>query len=122
MPLLETIEQRATACGVVVDSRVQDGRTYRHALERLLEHEQFDRVIVSATESLRTGLSGPDLLWLLTHTDAEVMILKPGSRDTRILSPADLNGKSGDDLNGKLVAAAVRLDSSSSRASGSARR
>ena len=103
MPLLETIEQRATACGVVVDSRVQAGRTYRHALERLLATEQFDRVIVSATESLQTGLSGPDLLWLLTHTEAEVMILKPESRDTRILSPADLNGKLGADLNGRPV-------------------
>ena len=53
MPLLETIEQRATANGIAVDSRVQAGRTYRHALARLLEHEQFDRVINSATSKPR---------------------------------------------------------------------
>jgi nucleotide-binding universal stress UspA family protein len=92
MPLLETIEQRATAHGITVDSRVQAGRTYRHALARLLEHEQFDRVIVSATEELRTGLSGPDLIWLLTHTSAEVMILRPSSTDTKTISADYLKG------------------------------
>ena len=84
MPLLETIEQRATATGIAVDSRVQAGRTYRHALARLLEHEQFDQVIVSATDSLHTGLSAPDLLWLLTHTNAEVMILRPAPQHAHI--------------------------------------
>jgi nucleotide-binding universal stress UspA family protein len=92
IPLLEAIEQRAIARGVLVDSRVQAGRTYRHALARLLEHEQFDRVIVSAADHLRTGLSGPDLLWLLTHTNAEVMILKPAPQDTRIVSTENLAG------------------------------
>jgi hypothetical protein len=86
MPLLEAIEQRAIASGIAVDSRVQAGRTYRHALARLLEHERFDRVIVSATDGLRTGLSGPDLIWLLTHTNAEVMILKPAPQDSDLLS------------------------------------
>jgi hypothetical protein len=92
MPLLEAIEQRATAGGVAVDSRVQAGRSYRHALARLLEHERFDRVIVPATDGLRSGLSGPDLLWLLTHTNAEVMILRPATQDTRIISADDLQG------------------------------
>lgn len=92
MPLLEAIEQRAIARGVPVDARVQAGRTYRHALARLLESEQFDRVIVSATENLLTGLSGSDLLWLLTHTNAEVMILRPASEDTRILTTDNLEG------------------------------
>jgi hypothetical protein len=85
MPLLEAIEQRASASGIAVDSRVQAGRTYRHALARLLEHEPVDRVIVSATDGLRTGLSGPDLIWLLTHTNAEVMILKPAPQDCHVL-------------------------------------
>ena len=36
MPLLEAIEQRATAEGIPVDARVSRGRTYRDALQRLL--------------------------------------------------------------------------------------
>ena len=37
MPMLEAIEQRAASQGVSVDSRIERGRSYRHALERLLE-------------------------------------------------------------------------------------
>ena len=47
--MLEAIEQRATAQGVAVDARIERGRSYRHALERLLEHETFDRVVVPAS-------------------------------------------------------------------------
>ena len=50
MPLLEAIEQRASAQGVAVDSRVGRGRTARDALRKLLEQEHFDRIIVSADE------------------------------------------------------------------------
>lgn len=92
MPLLEAIEQRAAAEGIPVDSRVQAGRTYRHALERLLAREQFDRVIISASESLRTGLSAADLLSLLRHTNAEVMILRPAPEDTHAVSAGQLKG------------------------------
>ncbi len=49
MPLLEAIEQRAAAQGVPVDSRIERGRSYRHALLRLLDEETFDRVVVPAT-------------------------------------------------------------------------
>lgn len=55
MPLLEVVEQRAAAEGVPIDSRVQPGRSYRHALARLLERERFDRVIISAADNPRTG-------------------------------------------------------------------
>jgi nucleotide-binding universal stress UspA family protein len=51
MPLLEAIEQRAAAQGVPVDARIARGRTYRDALQRLLNQESFDRIIVSATDS-----------------------------------------------------------------------
>ena len=92
MPLLEAIEQRATAEGIPIDSRVQAGRSYRHALARLLEAENFDRVIISATDNPRTGLSGPDLLWLLEHAKAEVLILRPAPQDTRTISTTGLKG------------------------------
>ena len=88
MPLLEAIEQKAAAQGLAVDSRVGRGRSYRDALRRLLEDEHFDRVIVSATDSPRVGLSGEDLEWLLERVPAEVMILRPAPDDHREISAA----------------------------------
>lgn len=92
MPLLEAIEQRLTLQGIPVDARVMRGRTYRDALRRLLEDEHFDRVIVSATDSPRTGLSSDDLEWLLERVPAEVMILRPAPADTREISAAGVSG------------------------------
>lgn len=81
MPMLEAIEQRATGQGVAVDARVERGRSYRHALARLLDREDFDRVVVPATAESRAGLSGDDLVWLLEKAPAEVLILRPGAED-----------------------------------------
>lgn len=81
MPMLEAIEQRAAAQGVPVDARIERGRSYRHALRRLLEHEQFDRVVVPATSTGRAGLSGEDMVWLLQRAPAEVLILRPAPSD-----------------------------------------
>jgi nucleotide-binding universal stress UspA family protein len=81
MPMLEAIEQRAVAQGVVVDSRIERGRSYRHALERLLDRESFDRVVVPATAGVGGGFSGDDLVWLLEKAPAEVLILRPGPED-----------------------------------------
>ena len=53
MPLLEAIEQRASTQGVAVDTRIIRGRTYRDALQRMLDAEPVDRVIVSATSNAR---------------------------------------------------------------------
>ena len=63
MPLLEAIEQRATAQGVPVDSRIGRGRSCRDALRKLLEQEHFDRIIVSADEdpAFRPGLRRPEM-------------------------------------------------------------
>ena len=92
MPLLEAIEQRAAHAGIAVDSRIGRGRSYRDALRRLLEEEQFDRIIVSATESPRKGLSTDDLQWLLERVPAEVMIVRPAPEDTRRISAAEVHG------------------------------
>lgn len=86
MPMLEAIEQRATSQGVAVDARVERGRSYRHALRRLLEREQFDRVVVPATATGATGLGGEDLVWLLEKAPAEVLILRPGPEDRRVVN------------------------------------
>jgi nucleotide-binding universal stress UspA family protein len=88
MSMLEAIEQRAVARGVPVDARIERGRTYRHALARLLSEEEFDRVVVSAGATGTQGLSGDDLVWLLERAPAEVMILRPGPEDHRVLVPA----------------------------------
>jgi nucleotide-binding universal stress UspA family protein len=81
MPLLEAIEQRAAAQGVAVDARVERGRSYRHALERLLARERYDRVVVPATAQVAAGFSGEDLVWLLEKAPAEVLILRPDPQD-----------------------------------------
>lgn len=83
MPLLEAIEQRAVAQGVRVDARIERGRSYRHALERLLGRERFDRVVVPAGANGGSGFSGEDLVWLLEKAPAEVLILRPGPEDTQ---------------------------------------
>jgi nucleotide-binding universal stress UspA family protein len=92
MPLLEAIEQRAAAQHIPVDARVQRGRSYRHALSRLLDSEQFDRVIISAADDPRRGLSGEDLLWAIDHANAEVLILRPAPEDTRVISANGVKG------------------------------
>jgi nucleotide-binding universal stress UspA family protein len=92
MPLLEAIEQRAAAQDIPVDARVERGRSYRHALSRLLDRERFDRVIISAADDRRTGLSGDDLLWAIDHANAEVMILRPAPQDARVISASGLKG------------------------------
>ncbi|MGZ4286705.1 MAG: hypothetical protein ACXVW5_21120 [Solirubrobacteraceae bacterium] len=86
MPLLDAIEQGASSRGVAVDARVARGRTYRDALRHHVDTEHFDRIIVSATDSPRTGLSSGDLQWLLERVPAEVMILRPAPDDSRLVS------------------------------------
>jgi nucleotide-binding universal stress UspA family protein len=92
MPLLEAIEQRAEAQGVAVDARVAQGRTYRDALQRLLDDESFDRIVVSATSNRRNGLSAEDLEWMLERVPAEVLILRPAPEDTRRISANGVAG------------------------------
>ena len=92
MPLLETIEQRASAQGVRVDARIIRGRTYRDALQRMLDAEPVDRVIVSATSNARNGLSADDLEWMLEKVPAEVLILRPDPEDRRKVTADTVNG------------------------------
>lgn len=94
MSMLEAIEQRARAQGVPVDARIERGRSYRHALARLLASETFDRVVVSATATGTQGLSGDDIVWLLERAPTEVMILRPGPDDHRMVIPAGTAAKS----------------------------
>ena len=60
LPLLEAIEQRAARAGVAVDSRIERGRTYRHAIRQLVEHEHFDTIVVTAGDAGSPGLLPDD--------------------------------------------------------------
>jgi hypothetical protein len=49
----------------------------------VVDTEEVDRVIVSATANSRKGLSADDLEWMLEKVPAEVLILRPDPQDRR---------------------------------------
>ena len=82
LPLLEAIEQRAARSGVAVDSRIERGRSYRHALRQMLAHEHFDTVVVTAADAGGTaGLAPDDISWLLENVPGEIIVIRPGTVD-----------------------------------------
>lgn len=81
MPMLEAVEHQALRAGVPVDARIERGRTPTHALSRLWEVEQFDRVVAPAPTGHRVGLSSKDVTWILANAPAETVILKPAPVD-----------------------------------------
>jgi hypothetical protein len=84
LPMLEAIEQRAVRAEVPVDSRIERGRSVRHALRELIAHERFERMVVSAAaDSVGVGFSPDDVAWLLAHVPGELIVLRPASRMTR---------------------------------------
>jgi universal stress protein family protein len=76
MPLLDVIEQRAKWMDVPVDSRIETGRSPRHALRRLLAEEKFDRIVVPAATSSSTGFAPEDIAWLLEEAPGEIVVLR----------------------------------------------
>jgi nucleotide-binding universal stress UspA family protein len=77
IPLLELIEQRARREGVAVDSRMERGRSPRHALMTLLEHEGYDTLVVPAKTSATDGFDPVDIAWLLENAPGELLVLRP---------------------------------------------
>ena len=57
MPLLEAVEHAALRAGVPVDARIEKGRTLTHAVKRLWEAEQFDRIVAAAPAAGREGFT-----------------------------------------------------------------
>ncbi len=87
IPLLEVIEQRAARASVAVDSRIERGRSVRHALGMLMQHETFERMVVPAAADRRSdGLPAEDVAWLLTNAPFEVVALRP-ARDVPFRHP-----------------------------------
>jgi nucleotide-binding universal stress UspA family protein len=87
LALLETIEQRAARAEVPVDSRIERGRTVRHALRELIAHERFERMVVAAgSNGSGEGFMPEDVAWLLAHVPGELIALRP----ERAIVQADL--------------------------------
>ncbi|HEX2359075.1 MAG TPA: universal stress protein [Solirubrobacterales bacterium] len=86
LPILEAIEQRAARSGVVLDTRIERGRTTRHALAELLEHARFDRIVAPAATADSDGFSPEDIAWLLEHAGGEIVVFRPDG--TRTLTPS----------------------------------
>lgn len=49
LELQEAIEQRATSFGVLVDARVECGRSYRHALRQAIDSERYESLPLART-------------------------------------------------------------------------
>lgn len=77
IPLQEAIEQRAHAFGVPVDSRIERGRSYRHALRQTFEHERFDRIVIAASMRAQPGFDPEDVAWLIDDAPGEIVVLRP---------------------------------------------
>lgn len=88
MPLLEAIEQRAAREHVPVDARIERGRTYRHAVRELLEHERYDRIVVAAASERADGFDAADIGWLLEHAAGELVVLRPARPAERVAAAA----------------------------------
>lgn len=80
LPLLEVVEQRAMLAGVPVDSRIERGRTLRHALLELADHEHFDTMVVAAVDATEAGFHPDDIGWVLEHIDGEIIVIRSGGR------------------------------------------
>jgi len=63
---------------VAVDSRIERGRTYRHALLELIAHERYDRIVVAAAPDGAAGFTAADVAWLLHRAPGEIVVLRPG--------------------------------------------
>lgn len=87
LPLQEAIEQRATKAGVPVDSRIEIGRDYRHALRRAIATERYDRIVIAAAAQGTPGFDARDVAWLLDHAPGEIVVLRASTAESPITSP-----------------------------------
>ena len=87
LPLLEAVEHAALRAGVPVDARIEKGRSTTHALRRLWDVEQFDRIIAPAPTNGHSGFSLKDTTWLLANSPMETIVLKPTPSQPRHRSP-----------------------------------
>ena len=85
----EAVERRAAAYGVDVDARVERGRTPRHALDRAIRCERYDRIVIAAAASGAPGFVPDDVAWLLGHAAGEIVVMRPRREDPLLHVPGD---------------------------------
>lgn len=93
LPLLEAVEQRAYRNKVQVDSRIERGRSFRHALRELMDHERYDLLVVAADTEGTEGFTTDDIAWLLDNAEGEIMVLRPAKDQPLIVPLSDSVGK-----------------------------
>jgi nucleotide-binding universal stress UspA family protein len=86
IPLQEAIEQRATEFGVLIEARIERGRTYRHALRQTIADERFDRIVIAAAAHGGPGFDPDDVAWLLDNAPGEIVVLR-ADKDEQIGPP-----------------------------------
>lgn len=79
--LLETIDQVSSRRGVPVETRIERGRSVRHALGELADHESFYRMVMAAATRENEGLEPEDIAWALRFIPGEIVVLRPDSHD-----------------------------------------
>jgi hypothetical protein len=79
LPLQEAIEHRAARFGVPVDSRIERGRTYRHALRQAIGECRYDRMVIAAATHDTPGFNADDVAWLLDNAPGEIVVLRPST-------------------------------------------
>jgi nucleotide-binding universal stress UspA family protein len=77
--LLEAIDQKASRQGVPVDTRIERGRTVRHAMQMLCQHEDFFRMVVASATRESDGLDPEDVAWALRYMPGEIIAVRPGA-------------------------------------------
>ena len=77
VPMQDAVEERAAQFGVEVDSRIQRGRSYRHALRQTIANERYDMIVLAAAAGAGPGFGADDVAWLLANAPGEIVVLRP---------------------------------------------
>jgi nucleotide-binding universal stress UspA family protein len=77
VPMQDAVEQRAAQFDVPVDSRIERGRSYRHALRQTIQNERFDMIVLAAAAGDGPGFNADDVAWLLATAPGEIVVLRP---------------------------------------------
>lgn len=82
----DAVEQRADEFDVPVDSRIERGRSYRHALRQTIANERFEMIVLAAAAGDGPGFNAGDVAWLLANAPGEIVVLRPA---LAAVAPAD---------------------------------
>lgn len=97
VPMQDAVEQRAAMFDVPVDSRIERGRSYRHALRQTIASERFDMIVLAAAAGDAPGFNASDVAWLLANAPGEIVVLRPAlasvePSDARLVAPVKSAG------------------------------